>query len=71
MEVKTRAKKWGSSLAIVLPRAIAEAKRIKADDEVVIEIKNRPLAREFFGKFPRKSKRTAQELKDSARAGWD
>lgn len=30
------------------------------------------LAGELFGKYPRlKSKKTAQELKDEAREGWD
>jgi hypothetical protein len=33
--------------------------------------KTQPIRENLFGKFPRKSKRTAQELKDEARNGWD
>ena len=70
MEIKTIARKWGNSLAIILPKVVVEEKRIREDDEIVIEVKNRPLAGELFGKFPRKSKKTAQEIKDEMRSGW-
>ena len=71
MEVKTKARKWGSSLAVILPKATVEAKNIKENDELTVIIEKRPLAGELFGRFPRKSKRTAQELKDEARRGWE
>jgi antitoxin component of MazEF toxin-antitoxin module len=71
MEVKTKAKKWGSSIAIILPKAIVEARKIHENDEIIVEIKKRPIAGEFFGKFPRKPKKSAQQLKDEARRGWD
>ena len=70
MEVKAKAKRWGSSLGVVLPKELVEAKKIRENDEILIEVKNRPLAKEFFGRFPRKSKRTAQEIKDEMRRGW-
>ena len=49
MEVELVAKKWGSSLGIVLPKAIVEKEHIRDNDVVVIEIKKRHFAREFFG----------------------
>ncbi|MEK6952409.1 MAG: AbrB/MazE/SpoVT family DNA-binding domain-containing protein [Nanoarchaeota archaeon] len=70
MEIKTIARKWGNSLAVILPKTITEERRIRENDEVLIEIKNRPLAGEFFGKFP-KWKRSTQEIKDDMRRGWD
>ncbi|HUS50721.1 MAG TPA: AbrB/MazE/SpoVT family DNA-binding domain-containing protein [Candidatus Paceibacterota bacterium] len=71
MEVKTKAKKWGSSIGIILPKAVVEAKKIRENDEIIIEIKNRPLAGELFGKFPEwKSGKSAQEIKDEMRRGW-
>jgi len=70
MEIKTIAKKWGNSIGFILPKSVVEANKIREDDEIVIEIKNKPLAGEFFGKFPRKSKKTAQEIKDEMRSGW-
>ena len=67
-EVKTR--KWGSSIGVVLPKALVEEAGIKPNEKIVIEIKKRPLAKEFFGKFPDWGKPT-QELKDEMRAGWE
>lgn len=70
MEIKTIARKWGNSLAIILPKSVVEEKSIREDDEIVIEVKSRPLVGEFFGKFPN-WKRSTQEIKDNMRKGWD
>ena len=70
MEIKTIAKKWGSSLGIILPKAVVEENKIRENDEIMIEIKKQTLARELFGKFPRASKKSAQEIKDEMRGGW-
>ena len=69
MEIKTKARKWGSSLAVILPKALVEDRKIRENDEIVIEIKQLPLAGEFFGKFPQWKKPT-QKIKDEMRAGW-
>ena len=71
MEIKTIAKRWGNSIGVILPKEIVEAKRIRENDVIKIEIKNRPLAKEFFGRFKGKFKHSTQELKDEARRGWD
>ena len=70
-EIKTKAKRWGSSIGIIIPKEVVEAKKIRENDEIIIEIKNRPLAKEFFGIFKGQIKKSAQELKDEARRGWD
>ena len=67
-EVKTR--KWGSSIGVVIPKEVVDEAGIKPNEKIVIEIKKRPLAKEFFGKFPNWGKST-QELKDEMRAGWE
>ncbi|MBS3081001.1 AbrB/MazE/SpoVT family DNA-binding domain-containing protein [Candidatus Pacearchaeota archaeon] len=71
MEIKTIAKRWGSSIGIILPKSIVDAKKINENDELIIEIKNRNLTEDLFGKYPRKTDKSAQELKDEARKGWD
>ena len=55
MEIKTITKRWGSSLGIILPKAVVDAKRISENEEITIEIKKRPTAESIFGKFPRTS----------------
>ena len=71
MEIKTKAKRWGSSIGIILPKSFVDLKKIRENDELIIEVKTQPVMGDLFGKFSRKSKRTAQELKDEARAGWE
>lgn len=72
MEIKTIAKKWGSSIGIIIPKEVVETKKIKENDEIIIEIKKSVLVRDLFGMFPKiTSKETAQELKDEMRKGWE
>ncbi len=71
MEIKTTAKKWGSSIGVIIPKEVVDAKKIKENDVITIEVKTRPLVGNFFGRFPKlTSKHSAQELKDEARKGW-
>ena len=69
MEVELVAKKWGSSLGIVLPKAIVEKEHIRDNDVVVIEIKKRHFAREFFGLLSDWKKPT-DKIKEEMKKGW-
>ena len=71
MEIKATAKKWGSSIGVIIPKEVVDAKKIKENDKITIEIKTKPLAGNMFGRFPKlTSGKSAQELKDEAREGW-
>ncbi len=71
MEIKTTAKRWGSSIGVIIPKEVVDAKKIKENDKITIEIKTRPLAGNMFGRFPKlTSGKSAQELKDEIREGW-
>lgn len=71
MEINAKARRWGSSLAIILPKYLVEAKKIRENDEIVIDVKSKPLfVREVFGMFKGKITRPTQEIKDEMRAGW-
>lgn len=70
-EIKTVAKKWGSSIGVIIPKEVVDSKKIKENDQLIIEIKNKIIVKDFFGKCPEwKSKKTTQELKDEMRKGW-
>ncbi len=71
MEIKTKARKWGSSLAIILPKVVVDAKKISENDDVVIEIKKPLLVKDVFGMLKGKIKRPTQEIKDEMRKGWE
>lgn len=70
MEIRTKARQWGSSIAVILPKAFVDSKRIKPNDEVILEVRKNPLAGNFFGKFPIKNGKSVQEIKDEMRKGW-
>ena len=72
MEIRTIAKRWGSSIGIILPKEVVDENKIRENEEVIIEIKKPVSVKGLFGKYPEwKSKKTTQELKDEARRGWD
>lgn len=72
MEIKATTRKWGNSIAVVIPREIVEKQSIAEDQEIVITIeKDKPEAGVLFGRFPKLKKTPTQQLKDEARAGWE
>ncbi len=70
MEIKAKARKWGSSIAVVLPKALVDEEGIKPNETIVIEVKKGVRVKDVFGMFPN-WKRSAQEIKDEARKGWE
>ena len=69
-EVELKTKKWGSSIGVLLPKELVEKAGIKPEETIVVDIKKRHKAKEFFGLSPRKSKKTAQQIKNEIRSGW-
>ncbi len=66
-EVEIR--RWGNSLGIILPKEVVQQKGLKEKDRVIIEIVNPAVFRSLWGTL--KTKKTAQQLKDMAREGWE
>ena len=48
---KNTNKTGGNSIAVILPKIFVENNKIKEDEEVTLEIKNKPDLKELFGKF--------------------
>jgi antitoxin component of MazEF toxin-antitoxin module len=69
MELKTKPRKWGNSLAIILPKVLVESNDIRENEEITIEIKEKPTAESIFGILPTWKKST-QKIKDEMREGW-
>ena len=69
VEIEAKTRKWGSSIGVVLPKEVVDEIGIKPDEKITIDIKKRPLAKEFFGLL-KDWKRPTQEIKDEIRAGW-
>lgn len=64
------AKRWGSSIGIVIPKDIVEKEHIREHDKVRLTIAKARTARRIWGLLP--GLRTdAQKAKDDMRKGWD
>ncbi len=70
-EVEVIAKKWGSSLGIIIPKSLVEQEHIVENEKVKIEVKKTHTAREVWGLIPCGWKKTTQELKNEVRQGWE
>ena len=68
MEIKTTAKVWGNSIGIILPKNVVQKLAIRPKEEIVVSIRKKSNVMQLFGTA--KLKRTAQEMKDEARKGW-
>ncbi len=60
MEFKTKVKKWGNSLGIILPKKLARKQKMRLGQDIVIDIKTQNVLRETFGTF--KFKRSVEEM---------
>lgn len=65
---RAKVRRWGSSLGIVVPSEVAKELRLKAGDEVVLEIDQAGIE-EAFGSL-RDWVVAPQKLKDELRRGW-
>ncbi|MBI4140810.1 hypothetical protein HY485_03145 [Candidatus Woesearchaeota archaeon] len=69
-EVEVIARKWGSSIGVVIPNYVVEEEHIEKNEHLKIEIKKRRTARDIWGLFP-KLRIDAQKAKEEMRKGWD
>lgn len=67
-EIDTRARKWGDSIAVILPKNIVDEESIRVNDRIHVSVQKEHDLSDLFGKF--KTKKTPQELKDESRNGW-
>lgn len=66
--VTATARRWGSSIAVVLPAALVKAENIKEGDEVVIDVHAADDFSDLFGAWKGKGKRIdSQAVKDEIR----
>jgi putative addiction module antidote len=68
MTITAKIRKIGNSLGLIIPKEEVSRKKLKEGDVVEIEVLRRTHMKEMFGSI--KFRRSAQELKDEARAGW-
>lgn len=62
-------RKWGNSLGVTLPNELVEKNRLSPNDKLILELKKVDNLDDLFGTL--KTKKTAQQIKDELREGWD
>ncbi|HIH39450.1 TPA: hypothetical protein HA219_01885 [Candidatus Woesearchaeota archaeon] len=70
-EVEVITKGWGSSIGVIIPKAIIKKEHIGKNEKIIMSFKKAHTAKEIFGLIPTGWKKTTQELKDEARKGWE
>lgn len=72
MEIETLTRKWGNSIAVIIPSNIVEQEKIRENEKVTVKIeKKRPLkVKDVFGILKGWKKPTEEIIKE-ARKGWD
>ena len=58
-------------MAIIVPSKLIEAKNLKENDEIIIEVVKKADISDIFGTLKLDKKMSGQEFKDMAREGWE
>ncbi len=69
MAVEVKIKKWGNSMGVILPKELVREKKLKENQKILIQVVEKADLSDIFGTL--KFKKSAQELKDEAREGWE
>lgn len=67
MITKSKVKRWGNSLGVVLPKALVEEEGLKEGEEVEVTVRKISDVRALRGKYPFKD---LQHEKDEMRRSW-
>jgi antitoxin component of MazEF toxin-antitoxin module len=70
MAIHVRLRKWGNSMAIIVPTRVVEEKGLKENDQILVQIVKEADLSKIHGLI-KKRKMTGQEMKDMVRKGWD
>ncbi len=65
---RTKVKKWGNSLGVILPKDVAEKEGLKEGEEIEISIRKSSDIKHLFGKYPFKDLKLQKE---KMRQGWE
>ncbi len=63
------ARKWGNSVGVTISQEVVEREKIKPSDQLVISVRKVTPFQKLFGTW--KTKKSAQQIKDELKKGWD
>ncbi|HIH43231.1 TPA: AbrB/MazE/SpoVT family DNA-binding domain-containing protein [Candidatus Woesearchaeota archaeon] len=68
-EIHVKMRKWGDSLAVILPSEIVKKEKLQVNDDIHLILQKETDLSDLFGTW--KSKKTPLELKNESREAWD
>jgi antitoxin component of MazEF toxin-antitoxin module len=68
MMTKSKVKRWGNSLGVVLPKTLVEDEGLKEGQEVEVTVRKAVDIRALRGKYPFKN---LQHEKEEMKQGWE
>ncbi len=68
-DIEVKARKWGDSIAVILPKEVVRQENIKINDKIHLIVEKQCDISDLFGIC--KTKKTAQQLKNESRSGWE
>ena len=69
-ELNVKVRKWGDSLAVIIPKEVAKQEKISTNDSIHIRLEKKMNFLDLFGIAKGKIKKSAQQLKNESRQGW-
>ena len=70
MAVEVKLKRWGNSMAVIVPNSIIEQKKLRENEAIFIEVVKRADLRPISGLI-KERKMSGQQAKSLARRGWE
>ena len=72
MAIEVKLKRWGNSMAVIVPNKLIEEKHLKENDSIIIEVVKKADLSEVFGLIKEKDRKmSGQQMKDTVRKGWN
>ncbi len=68
--VECKAKKWGSSIGVIIPHGIVEREHIKPEDAIRISVSKILLAKDLWKLGKITSSRSIEEIRKEFKSGW-
>ena len=69
VETVVTVRKWGNSIGTTIPPEIIEKEKIRPNDKIVLSVRKITPFQKLFGTW--KTKKTAQQIKDEIKKGWE
>ena len=70
VEVECVARKWGSSIGVIIPKEVVESERIRPNEAIRVTVRKTPLAKMLWNLGPLPIKQSTQDIVDELKKGW-